>query len=61
MNKNIYIILDVIYLVAMALLIIFGDVIKSWWDLLIGFVGGLTVYELANFFRNDKRGKRNLR
>lgn len=61
MSKRIYIIISVTYLVAMALLIFVGGVVKSWLDLFTGFVCGWTVHALLIIHRDSKTNKRNLK
>ena len=57
---NIYIVIDIIFLVVITILLARSDDV-NWLTLFTGFIMGVTVYELLIFFRNRQRKTRKLR
>lgn len=55
MSRRTYVTLSVIYLIVIALLIVFGGIVESYLDIFIGFVCGWTVHGLAIISRDRKR------
>lgn len=60
MSKQIYTVLNILYLVIMAILIALGAV-KSWFNLAMGVVMGMAIYELAITYRNRNSSGRRLK
>ena len=53
---NIFLVLDVLAFVLMAIFLIREDSV-SWWHVLSGFVMGTSLHELLTFFRDRDRAR----